>query len=263
MGYPLGWPILCLNYAKILSMNLRVMTFNIRNGLAADGPNTWENRRQLTAQVIRNSQADIVGLQEVFDFQLDYLMRQLPEYEVYSVGRDDGQRDGEACSIVWKQNSLHAVDRGTFWLSDTPDIPGSMSWGNHITRICSWVEFAEGFRVFNTHWDHESVPARRNSARQILNELPETPWVLMGDFNAEPNSAEIMALRNSPHVKFASGEKGTGTFHNFGGGTSGEDIDHIFTSNHWEFGPITLDDSHVDEIYPSDHYPVTINLNLR
>jgi endonuclease/exonuclease/phosphatase family metal-dependent hydrolase len=153
---------------------MTILTFNIRNGHADDGSHSWPLRRHATAQVIREANAEIVCLQEVFDFQLAYLLEQLPEYAAYSVGRDDGDRAGEACSILWRKSRFAPLDQGTFWLSDMPDQPGSKSWGNNTTRVCSWVDFGT-FALFNTHWDHESREARLKSAGLIHRHLPLTP----------------------------------------------------------------------------------------
>lgn len=85
-------------------MTFRVMTFNIRNGLADDGSNSWEFLRSLTAQVLRDSEADVIDLQENYEFQLDYLMSVLPEYSFYSIGREDGDTQGEQYTILCRQD---------------------------------------------------------------------------------------------------------------------------------------------------------------
>lgn len=239
-----------------------MMTFNIRNGLADDGPNSWPHRRPLTASVIRETSPDVIGLQEVFDFQLSYLLSELPEYQHYSVGRDDGREAGEHCSILWRRDKLVRVKAGTFWLSDTPDEPGSMTWGNRITRICSWVQFAEGFTLYNTHWDHESVPARTNSGTLFLDVLPSSPWILVGDFNAEPSWPEMQDLVSWSNAQFVTAENSVGTFHSFTGGTEGDKIDHIFTSPGLVCRDLVVDTFSDGGIFPSDHYPVSCTVTL-
>jgi len=230
---------------------MKILTFNIRNGNADDGNHSWEHRRHITAKVIGDAGADIVCLQEVFAFQLDYLLEQLQEYAVYSVGRDDGEREGEACSILWRKSRFAPLDQGTFWLSDTPDQPRSTSWGNRTTRICSWVDFGT-FALFNTHWDHESQPAREKSANLIHRHLPLTPWLVVGDLNAEPSSEEVLAL---PGILHTAGLE-TGTFHNFQGGVDGEKIDHVLSAIDFRCTRLQVIDTCVDGLWPSDHYPV-------
>ena len=234
---------------------MTILTFNIRYGLAEDGEHSWPLRRHATAQVIREINADIVCLQEDLDFQLGYLLEQLPDYAAYSVGRDDGVKEGEACTILWRKSRFAPLDKGTFWLSDTPDQPGSIGWGNCITRICSWVDFGT-FALFNTHWDHESQAARANSANLIHRHLPLTPWILVGDLNAEPDSPEVLAL---PGILHTAGLEG-GTFHNFEGGTEGEKIDHLVSSIDFRCTKLEVIQTQFDGLWPSDHYPVVAEL---
>ena len=241
---------------------MKILTFNIRNGLANDGINSWEHRRGLTARTIREASADIIGLQEVYDFQLSYLLAELPDYQCYSVGREDGESQGEQSSILWRKDAFHRVQAGTFWLSETPDIPNSMSWGNRITRICSWVEFQEGFRFYNTHWDHESKNARIRSAELTLQVLPESRWILAGDFNAEPDSPELHILANTKTVDFVTRDNPIGTFHNFNGGNDGDLIDHIFVSKGITFGSAEVFTTRDGNLYGSDHYPVVLKVTL-
>lgn len=236
---------------------MRLLTFNIRNGLAEDGEHAWPNRRHVTAQVIREANADLVCLQEAFDFQLDYLLGELPDYAAYSAGRDDGERDGEACSILWKKSRFAPLDKGTFWLSDTPSEPGSTNWGNRITRICSWVDFGT-FALFNTHWDHESQPAREKSAGLIHRHLPLTPWIVVGDLNAEPDSTEVLAL---PGILHTAGLEG-GTFHNFRGGEDGDRIDHVASSIDFRCQRLEVIRTQYGNLWPSDHYPVLAELTV-
>ncbi|MBS1700782.1 MAG: endonuclease/exonuclease/phosphatase family protein [Armatimonadetes bacterium] len=243
-------------------MELRVMTFNIRNGLAEDGPNGWEFRKHKTAETIRQASPDVFGLQEVFDFQLDYLVDQLSEYECYSIGRNDGQTAGEHCSILWRKGVFHRADAGTFWFSDEPEAPGSMTWGNQITRICSWVDLAEGFRFLNVHLDHAHAESRRKSVDLLLNRLPTTPWILAGDFNAEPEWPEMKALSNSSKVELVTATNKIGTFHNFGGGIGGERIDHIVLPVGTDYRDTQVIVSETEIPFPSDHYPVVSTVKI-
>ena len=239
---------------------MTILTFNIRNGLAADGEHSWEHRKHLTSQTILDTNAAVIGLQEVYEFQLTYLLEQLSEYQSYSVGREDGISAGEQCSILWRKDKLSRVRAGTFWLSDTPDVPKSNTWGNRITRICSWVEFEQGFRFYNTHMDHESQSARQRGAELIGNVLPTSPWILVGDFNAEPGSPEMDIMAKAGH--FVTEDNPIGTFHDYRGGTDGDRIDHIFHSPGLSASaPKVLMDSE-SGLYPSDHYPVRCEVTI-
>lgn len=244
-------------------MQLRIMTFNIRNGLANDGIHAWENRKKYTANVIQDEAPDIIGLQEVYDFQLLYLLERLPEYAYYSIGREDGANRGEQCTILWKRSLFRREKAGTFWLSDTPSIPNSTTWGNRVTRICSWVQFAEGLTFLNTHWDHESVPARIKSAQYQIENLPSGPWILVGDFNAEPNSEEIQTLTGHASLEFLTKGNLHGTFHDYKGGDQGERIDHMFASTGTQSKELRVLANKFGNLYPSDHYPVVCDLDVR
>ena len=153
--------------AATADSSLIVMTFNIRYGTASDGENAWPKRKQLVIDRIRQSKADIVGLQEVLRFQIDELIAAMPEYSFVGVGRDDGKSGGEHAAILYRHATLElgpdgiVATHGDFWLSDTPETPGSKSWGNNITRVCTWARLREkstGQSLFfvNTHLDHES-----------------------------------------------------------------------------------------------------------
>ena len=116
---------------------LQVMTFNIRYGTAKDGDNQWSARREMLFEVIRERDADLVGLQEALAFQIDEIEAAVPGYAVVGVGRDDAGRAGEFSAILLKKGRFRVADAGTFWFSDTPEVPASKSWGNSITRICT------------------------------------------------------------------------------------------------------------------------------
>ena len=146
---------------------LAVMTFNIRYGTANDGPNHWTTRREFLMDVIRKEDADVIGLQEALDAQIREIVAAMPAYAVVGVGRDDGKTRGEYAAILFRRDRLHVSDTGTFWFSDTPNVVASRSWGNTITRICTWARFVDrdgrAFWHFNVHLDHISQPSRERS----------------------------------------------------------------------------------------------------
>ena len=171
---------------------LQVMSFNIRYGTAKDGDNHWSARREMLFDVIRERDADLVGLQEALAFQIDEIQAAVPGYAVVGVGRDDGGRAGELSAILFKVGRFRVADAGTFWFSDTPEVPASKSWGNNITRICTWARLIDrdgrGFYHFNLHLDHESQPSRERSTALLRQRIearafPADPVVVTGDFN--------------------------------------------------------------------------------
>jgi endonuclease/exonuclease/phosphatase family metal-dependent hydrolase len=265
------------------------MTFNIRYGTASDAEHAWPLRRHLTFRAIRNFAPTVLGVQEALRFQLDEIARELPGFGEIGVGREDGIEAGEYSAILYDRQRLELLEHGTFWLSDTPTVPGSVSWGNRITRIATWARFSDRagdddtFYVFNTHWDHESQPSRERSAALIIERIrarahPDDPVLLMGDFNAGEDNAAYRALL-APRAAVQGAVQGnvplydtfravhpdareTGTYHAFSGDRSGPKIDAILASPEWE----TLDAAIVlmneNGLYPSDHFPVTATVRL-
>jgi endonuclease/exonuclease/phosphatase family metal-dependent hydrolase len=266
------------------------MSFNLRYGTADDGDNSWPLRRDLVFRVIREHGPDVLGSQEVLRFQLDELRDALPEYGEVGVGRNDGEEAGEYAAILFRSSRLQPIGQGTFWLSDTPDVPGSMSWGNSITRICTWARFAdrEGrrtFYVYNVHLDHRSQPSRELSAElltaHITNREHPDPYIVTGDFNAgESNPAMLylrgetarahpetmdaphpLGLRDSYRVLFPD-QVEVGTFNGFDGVTTGEKIDAVLVSGDWEIVDAAIVRTAEDRRYPSDHFPVVATLAI-
>ncbi|MGQ0815260.1 MAG: endonuclease/exonuclease/phosphatase family protein [Gemmatimonadota bacterium] len=257
---------------------LRAMTFNIRYGTAPDSNNAWPHRRGLTFRVIDDFAPIVLGVQEALRFQLDEIERQLPHFSEIGVGRDDGMQKGEYAAILYDRRRLEVIDQGTFWLSDTPDVPGSMTWGNKYPRIVTWARFRErtngsAFYVFNTHWDHESQPARERGALLLLERIrarpaPTDPVIVMGDFNAGPSNPAFQQLLTGAVRLYDTiltlhpNATRTGTYHGFRGNRSGEKIDAILASPEWATLAAEIILLSENGVYPSDHFPVTATLLL-
>jgi endonuclease/exonuclease/phosphatase family metal-dependent hydrolase len=262
---------------------LAVMSFNIRYGRAADGDDHWQHRADLVVETIAAEDPDLLAVQEALRFQLDYLGAALPHYGEIGVGRDDGIEAGEYAAILYRRDRLEPVAQGTFWLSDTPDVPGSMSWGNRITRICTWARFADTrtgdeFTVYNAHFDHESQPSRLRSAELLVERMEAeggtASTIVLGDFNAgEDNPARriLVATRAGPttattlplidtYRALHPASAGEGTFNGFSGDTSGARIDAILASSDWTVLEADIVHTERSGRYPSDHFPVTASL---
>jgi len=251
----------------------RVATFNIRCP-ADQAPNAWTCRVDRVAGLIARHGFDLMGLQEATAGQIDDLLTQ--GWDAVGGGRDDGKRGGEASCVFFKISRFELRDCGTFWLSETPDVPGSKSWGTACTRVCTWARLMERksgkeFVHFNTHLDHMSEAARENGMALILKRMPQIaqgrPVILTGDMNATPGSSAIRqatsvlhdaaALSSTPHT----GPLGTFNGFKFGQAHTAQ-IDYIFVSA--SFGVLshaTLDDSQ-NGLYPSDHFPVAAEVTL-
>ena len=255
---------------------LKAMTFNIRLATGDDGENVWSKRSDLALGVIRDEKPDVFGVQEAQPIQIEELNAALPEYINVGVGRRADGSD-EFSAIYFRRDRFHLSDAGTFWLSDEPTVPGSRSWGNNLPRIATWVRLLDQtdkrrIVVLNTHWDHESQPARLNSAKLICKQLKELsgdqePVIVMGDFNAQPNNPAMVALvehgglRDTLIVAHAE-EKNISTFHGFGRVEKGPKIDAVLVSPQWTVKDAKIIRTHDGNRYPSDHYPVTATLEL-
>jgi len=245
------------------------MSFNLRRGSIIP-PNSWAKRRPVVAELLRREQPTVLGTQEGLYGQLTDIHRDLPDhYDWIGVGRAGGSRD-EFMAVFYDTSRLAPVEFDHFWLSDTPDVIGSTSWGNRIPRMVTWVRFADlraggEFVVVNTHLDHESEDARQRAAALLRDRIdgfaPELPVVLTGDFNA-PAGASISyeTLVAGLTDTWTAAEKQSTplycTFHGYGplmpDGvridwilTRGVDV-HVAAINTFEQG----------SRYPSDHLPV-------
>lgn len=258
---------------------LALMSFNIRYGTADDGPNHWDQRRDMVMQVIERHGSDVVGLQEALAFQVAQIRDQLPRYAAVGVGRDDGLTGGEHCTILYRADRFTLAESGTFWLSDTPDVVASVTWGNAITRICTWarlIDDASGraFYVFNTHFDHVSQPSRERSVRLIAERVAARthpdPVIVMGDFNVgETNPAMEFLLRDPDGPGWVDtfrvihpDETVVGTFTGFRDRIDGEKIDFVLVQPGVRVLDATIDRTRTDGRSPSDHEPVTAVIEL-
>lgn len=227
-------PMMCFSEKKSETNDaqLRWGTFNIRlknNGDSQQGFG-WEVRRDCVAGYIKDKKLDIVGMQEVLHPQLEDLIARLPEYDYVGVGRTDGKTKGEYSPIFFLKDKFEVLDKGNFWLSETPDVPGSKGWDAALERIASYVKLkdkASGkiFMGVNTHFDHVGVTARKESAKLIMRKIQEIvgtrPAVVTGDFNITEDdeayttmTTNVFKMNDAYHM--TSQHTGTCfTFHDF------------------------------------------------
>lgn len=180
-------------------LELKAMTYNIRYGTANDGENHWNLRKDILVRSIQEYDPDIIGTQETLDFQAVYIAEQLPEYRWLGIGRDVNGR-GEMTAILYKWRHLVPIETKTFWLSETPDVPGSKSWDSSLHRIVTYVKFHHWksgtfFHCYNTHFDHRGEEARTESAKLLsryidANHGPDYPVIVLGDFNATAEASD-------------------------------------------------------------------------
>ncbi|MGL5020062.1 MAG: endonuclease/exonuclease/phosphatase family protein [Luteolibacter sp.] len=272
-------------------VELRLMTFNVRYESPDDrNARAWRNRIPRVVQMIRRLGPDCIGVQEAEHGQVADLWASLPDYEFFGVGRDDGLRGGEYAGIFYRKDRFRPdlADCGTFWLSDTPEVPGSRSWGNEIPRTAAWVRLIDlatgrGFYLYNTHWDHRNQASReqasllmaaRIDARKHVNE----PVAVIGDFNSTETNPGLIHLTGrrarlagaeriwengllDTYQALRSGEADRRTLHLWSGSREGAlKVDHILVSRGAKIAEAAI----VSEDQPvvSDHFPVVARVRF-
>jgi endonuclease/exonuclease/phosphatase family metal-dependent hydrolase len=263
---------------------LRLMTFNLRNGRAPDGDNHWDLRRGRCVTRIAAFDPDLLGVQEAFAFQNEFLSTELPGHAQLGVGRDDGGAEGEFTTILYRRERFDHIASGTCWLSETPDRPGSMGWDATLPRIATWARLRDrlsGGRellLVNTHLDHQGRRARVEGAR-LLRALArehgaDIPVLITGDFNAVPGSdpyrvlaspaPDGLALRDAyADATRARPEANDDTFNDFKETPQGIRIDWIFCCERIAVETAAIDRWREGRLFASDHYPVTAVVRMR
>lgn len=254
-------------------MNIRVMSFNLRYDKPDPDNHAWKVRKQAVAALITHYSPDIIGTQEGQAHQLLDLHRLLPNYQ--SVGSDrTGTDTGEYCAIFYRTERLRCLRTQDFVLSDTPEIPGSISpaWGNPIPRMASWAVFAvvgeaRTVTLLNTHLDYKSTQARELGVKLIRDrigglDLAESYLFLTGDFNADPGTVPREMLKSplSNGVTLHDALKDIAlehqlSFHDFTGQAFAA-IDTIYYDSRVSLQNVLIDTQQWLGIWPSDHFPV-------
>ncbi len=253
------------------------MSFNIRNMRSQDGENGWERRREMVCGLIRRHSPDILATQEAYFPQIEAMRQALPEYTVLGVGRDDGRAEGETCALFVRGSQWQIGASGTFWFSETPDVPGSRHWTRHHARICTWAiligEAGQTCAVYNVHMDHESQDARERSVRllhdRFRHDATDTPTLVMGDFNMTEDNPAMRSLLAADTPRLTDTFRalhpalpGQGTFHDFVGNTDGDKIDYILATEAFQAIETRILHDNINGRYPSDHFPLLACLRL-
>lgn len=262
----------------LLAQQMNIVTFNIRYNTPNDGENAWPNRIEMVNSLLRFHEADIFGLQEALHEQILDVENGLPEYEWFGVGRDDGEKGGEFSPIFYKPAKFILLKKGTFWLSGTPEKP-SKGWDAALNRVVTWGKFqskvsGKQFLVFNTHFDHKGVEARKNSAIFIRNKIEEMtyninlPVILTGDLNLTPDQEPISLLKkylsDSRDISEQKPYGPVGTFTSFDWNAPMEKrIDYIFVQGRIKVLKYAVLTDAKNQRFPSDHLPVFVKVQLK
>lgn len=273
----LGWyfPHYLVN-SKVLSIqpdarSITMMSCNVRCLSPLDlGTKSWFYRADLLMEDIASQAPGIIGFQEATVWQYDYLVSSLSEYDSIITYRD-GSVIAEGCPIFYHKDLYDLVDKGSFWLSETPEVM-SKDWGAAHYRICSYViltEKASGkdFVVFNTHLDHVSDEARIKGIGVVLDKISQfggLPAVIMGDLNAQEGSETYESVtQHFTDACHAAGIIPSYTYQNWGDWDSAKRLDYFMIT---QTGFTVLDYAVVpavhDGVYASDHCPIVATLTL-
>jgi endonuclease/exonuclease/phosphatase family metal-dependent hydrolase len=254
---------------------LRVISLNIRYDNPQDSINAWPVRAGLVSSFLSVEKPDIFGLQEVLANQMEYLDSVMTRYGSVGVGRSDGVKGGEMNPVFYRKDRFEMIRTKTFWLSETPEVAGSMAWDSGLPRIVTWMELADKnthkhFFFFNTHFAHDSDSARIMSARMLLDKVDSIaigfPFIITGDFNMQISSRGYKIL-TGPHESvpllsdsYAVSEKRhigpAYTYNGFSDETRGGRIDYIFVRSRMRVLENRTYFKKVHGVYISDHWPV-------
>ena len=278
---------------------VRVMTYNVRYsaGDKKSPDNNWKARRDDFARTVERENPDVVGFQEVLPDQRKWLERRFPDYAFTGEGRNADRVNGEASPVAFRRDRFEAVTNGTFWLSETPDVPGSKSWNAAFPRICTYAvlkDKATGktFSFANTHMDHKSEKAREKGMLLIIERMKAfgdgAPIIFTGDHNCRETEAPAAAVSKMlVNALYESETPPRGPWRTFNGWKWRDAepstldalkespearnaperecrIDYIYATR----GARVLDYATVADarpgkrLYPSDHYPVVATMEL-
>ena len=254
-------------------MQLKVMSFNIRGttGILVDGINAWNNRRQLNIATIQKYAPDIIGFQEAKQGNFEAYAKSLHDYHYFHGLAAPRNGGSEYTPIYWKGKRFEPIENGNFYLSPSPDTE-SPAWDSTLVRVAAWVklrelESNEAFFVLNTHFPHEGdIHETRNHCAQLIIEkvnahAADLPLILMGDFNATPDSKAYQRFIEAGFTDSYTGQR-VNTFHNFEGEhypLTGQRIDWILTKRFAPKSCEVIKDAQ-PPLFPSDHYPVLASL---
>lgn len=246
---------------------LRIATFNIRNGKALDRASWWWSRRRSALAAIEALDADVLGLQEAYRFQEYWLDRRLDEHGAVGTGRSRCHF-GERCSVLTREDTVKVLEHRTRWFGPTPDRAGSRLPGAQHPRIATTcrvevVDAGTTFEITNTHLDARSEANRRLSTEQLLSWLDRSvPQVIVGDFNATSADDSVKLLVDNG-FRSALAPDGGGTVHRFSGRRDGRQLDHILFDERIELVDAEVSYVQAGSRLPSDHWPVVATVEVR
>ena len=253
---------------------LTVLTINLRREDEGDGPNNWPFRKDATAQCIREAAPHLFGTQEGRKPQVMSLLDKLDGY-----GLADGHRDWDPnrfypC-VFYRREAIEVLDGGDRWLSKTPELHASKSWGSAFPRLGTWARcriISSGRELIFAcaHLDIAGEETRAGQAGVLLELLSEVnpdnlPVILVGDFNDTPGSEAYRTVTGQYDDAWRrcrpDGEEAD-TWHGFTGVGQRGRLDWILISPEVKVHDIEIIHTSYNGMYPSDHFPVKARLEV-
>lgn len=274
MKFLISFLLLIFTFSLFSQTEIQATTFNIRLAIDSDGDNAWEFRKNDLAEYLINLNSDFIGIQEALWPQVEFLNNKLEDYDFVGVGRDDGEKEGEAMVIFYKKSSYQLINSQTSWLSETPD-QASKGWDAACNRTITEAIFknneGDNIHIFNTHFDHQGEIARKKSVDILRRKIENirTPYLLLGDFNFGPKSElhkEMSSFTDDTYDLTSENISDfIGTFNAFDLEKDvNRRIDYIFLDR--KYFKVNTYHSASEKTkagkYLSDHFPVTVKLTL-
>lgn len=267
--------LLVLLAGVVLGQPIKVMTYNIRYDNPGDGENAWDNRKQKIFDLLKKYDPDIIGVQEALLHQLQDITENLDGYQFFGVGRDDGKEKGEFSAIFIRKDRFTLLEGNTFWLSKTPETPGSKDWDAAITRVVTWGRLEdkksrEVFLMINTHFDHIGKESRRQSAALLKEKAASLakgdPVIITGDFNFTRDQPPYAVVMDPEKLRIMDAAPGSTPGTSCGFVVNARPcnaIDYIFHTPQWRADHYQVIQDNDGKHYPSDHLPVMVTLELK
>lgn len=269
----LGFTFFVLTFTLTFAQ-VKVMTYNIRYDTPKDGVNQWDSRKQKVIDLLKKYDPDLLGVQEALHNQLQDIQSGLTGYEFVGAGRDDGKQKGEYSAIFYKKDRFDVLEQNTFWLSETPDVPGSKNWDAAITRVASWAKLKDKktgreFLFVNTHFDHIGKEARAQSAVLLKSKVEalagKLPAIVTGDFNCTRSETPYQTMISNSGLVLVDPVPANQPSTCCGFSVdqpSPRAIDYIFHTAGWTSGQYISIRDNDGTYFPSDHLPVMVTLDF-
>lgn len=249
-------------------MNIQIMSFNIRIDVLVDGKHAWPYREKHVLSFIEEQKPDLIGIQEAGPHMVTSLKHHLKDYDIYVLARDER---GESTPVLVKKNVFKVIESRTIWLTDTPHVPSNIEGSNH-PRIATYLvlETKDGKKInfFNTHLDYTGDEVTLKQVKHLHHYIQkieskyQSHTIITGDFNSYPETKTVKYLEQFYHSCFHDELTHELTFHGFSDKKDGKPIDYILYSKDFHASHFNIHHHEMDEQYLSDHYPITIILDI-